>query len=298
MSHDPYAANSAADSSHRFLFEQADIRGEIVQLGSSLRDMLAVHLYAPGVQRLLGEFLAAATLLSTTLKFEGRLILQARSSGQVPLLMAECSSDLQIRGIARGAQLATSEDFDQLLAEGTLAITVEPLQGKPYQGIVPLSRHSLAASLDAYFEQSEQLQTRLWLACDGQSAAGLLLQQLPAQVRRESQLREQQWQHVCTLGETVTPAELLQLPPADLLYRLYHEDPVRLFDPRPVAFQCSCSLQRSRNALSAIAAAELEDILQEQGCITVDCEFCNQQYRFEREDLADLLRTGPAPTLH
>lgn len=298
MSHDPKAADTATDSSRRFLFEQADIRGEIVQLGTSLRDMLAIHLYAPGVQRLLGEFLAAATLLSTTLKFEGRLILQARSNGQVPLLMAECSSDLQIRGIARGAQLATSEDFDQLLAEGTLAITVEPLQGKRYQGIVPLSRHSLAASLLAYFEQSEQLQTRLWLACDGQSAAGLLLQQLPAQVSRESQLREQQWQHVCALGETVTPPELLELPPADLLYRLYHEDPVRLFDPRPIAFQCSCSLQRSRNALSAIAAAELEEILQEQGCITVDCEFCNQQYRFEREDLADLLRTGPAPTLH
>ncbi|WP_370551941.1 Hsp33 family molecular chaperone HslO [Haliea sp. E1-2-M8] len=163
---------------------------------------------------------------------------------------------------------------------------------------MPLSRHSLAASLDAYFEQSEQLQTRLWLACDGQSAGGLLLQQLPAQVSRDPQLREQQWQHVCTLGETVTPSELLQLPLADLLYRLYHEDPVRLFDPRPVNFQCSCSLQRSRNALSAIASTELEDILREQGCITVDCEFCNQQYRFEREDLTDLLQAGPAPTLH
>jgi molecular chaperone Hsp33 len=298
MSHDPHAANSATDSSRRFLFEQADIRGEIVQLDASLRDMLAVHLYAPGVQRLLGEFLAAATLLSTTLKFEGRLILQARSSGQVPLLMAECNSDLQIRGIARGAQLATSEEFDQLLAEGTLAITIEPLQGKRYQGIVPLSGHSLAASLDAYFEQSEQLQTRLWLACDGGSAAGLLLQQLPAQISRESQLREQQWQHICTLGETVTADELLRLPPADLLYRLYHDDPVRLFDPRPVSFQCSCSLQRSRNALSAIAATELEDILNEQGCITVDCEFCNQQYRFEREDLTDVLSADSGPTLH
>lgn len=298
MSDEEHAANPAADSSRRFLFEQADIRGEIAQLGTSLRDMLAVHQYAPGVQRLLGEFLAAATLLSTTLKFEGRLILQARSGGQVPLLMAECSSDLQIRGIARGAQLATSEDFDQLLAEGTLTITVEPLQGKRYQGIVPLSRHSLAASLDAYFEQSEQLHTRLWLACDGQFAGGLLLQQLPAQVSRDPQLRQQQWQHVCALGETVSPTELLQLSPEVLLYRLYHEDPVRLFEPRPIAFHCSCSLQRSRNALSAIATAEMEDILREQGCITVDCEFCNQQYRFEREDLADLLRAGPAPTLH
>lgn len=288
----------AGDSTRRFLFEQADIRGEVVQLDSVLQDILTVHQYAPGVQRLLGEFLAAATLLSTTLKFEGTLILQARSNGQVPLLMAECTSDLQVRGIARGAEHATSDDFAQLLASGNLAITIDPRKGKRYQGIVPLATDSLARSLDAYFEQSEQLQTRFWLAADGTRAAGMLLQQLPAQVVPDEQLRQAQWQHVCTLGATISADELIRLDQEELLYRLYHEDPVRLFAPKAVQFHCSCSMARSRNALSAIATSELEDILTEQGCITVDCEFCNQQYRFEREDLVGLLEAPTAPILH
>ncbi len=286
---------TAGDSSRRFLFEQADIRGEIVQLDSSLRELFAVHQYAPGVARLLGEFLAAAVLLSTTLKFEGRLVLQARSEGQVPLLMAECNNELQIRGIARGAEQATAELFSQLLAAGQLAITVEPLRGRRYQGIVPLQADSLAACLDAYFEQSEQLPTRLWLAAEDHRAAGLLLQQLPSGVTVDAAQRQQQWQHLCTLAATTSAGELLQLPPEQLLYRLYHEDPLRLFEPRQVEFHCSCSLERSRNALAALAPDELEDILSEQGCIAVDCEFCNQQYRFGREDLGNLLN---GPVLH
>jgi molecular chaperone Hsp33 len=290
--------DTCADHSRRFIFDDADIRGELVQLDHTLADMLAVHQYAPGVCRLLGEFLAAATLLSTTLKFEGRLVLQARSEGEIPLLMAECSDQLLVRGIARGAQHATSEAFTQLLAGGVLAITVEPLRGKPYQGIVPLSENSLAASLDAYFEQSEQLQTRLWLASDGQQAAGLLLQQLPAQLQRSADVRARQWQHASTLAATVSNEELLQLPAETLLHRLYHEDPVRLFDPRAVRFHCSCSEQRSRSALAALPPHELEEILAEQGHIAVDCEFCNQQYRFEREALYDLLPDGRSGTVH
>ena len=298
MTDDLRPSEQDADQSRRFLFDDADIRGEFVQLHRSLQDLLAVHAYAPGVRKLLGEFLAAATLLSTTLKFEGRLILQARSEGQIPLLMAECSNELQVRAIARGAEHATSEDFAQLLAAGVLAITIEPVQGKPYQGIVPLSEHSLADSLDAYFLQSEQLQTRLWLASDGQQAAGLLLQQLPPQLHCDVEVRAQQWEHVSALAATLTADELLQLSPESLLYRLYHEDPVRLFNPRHVHFQCSRSLQRSRNALAAIAAHELEEILAERGHIEVDCEFCNQQYRFERDELQDLLLAGPDPTVH
>ena len=172
----------AGDRSLRFLFEQADIRGETVHLDDAYRDILAIHQYAPGVSRLLGEFLAASVLLSTTLKFEGKLILQARSEGEIPLLMVESNSALEIRAIARGAEQATSERFDRLLANGQLAITIDPEQGQRYQGIVPLVEDSLANSLDAYFRHSEQLGTRLWLAADGQRAAGLLLQQLPAEL--------------------------------------------------------------------------------------------------------------------
>ena len=286
------------DLSRRFLFEDADIRGETVHIDKTLSDILAAHQYAPGVRVLMGEFLAAATLLSTTLKFEGTLVLQARSEGQIPLLMAECNNDLHLRAIARGAQEATSEHFEQLLTNGQLAITVDPVKGQRYQGIVPLVGNSLAQSLDAYFEQSEQLHTRFWLASDGSQAAGMLLQQLPAQLEPEPAARERQWEHVCALAATVQPVELLDMAAERMLYRLFHEDPVRIFSARPLEFRCTCSQERTLNALFSIGAAEVEDILREQGSVTMDCEFCNQRYVFQREDLGELLSAESPPTLH
>ncbi len=225
---------ATGDQTRRFLFEQADIRGESVRLDTAFRDILAIHQYAPGVSRQLGELLAAAVLLSSTLKFEGKLVLQARSQGQIPLLMAECSSTGEVRGIARGAELATASQFEQLLGEGSLAITIDPREGQRYQGIAPLSGESLAQCLDAYFEQSEQLGTRFWLAADEQRAAGLLLQQLPAQLTTDPQERAQQWEHACALAATIAPQDLLELSTEQLLYRLYHEDALRLFAPAPV----------------------------------------------------------------
>ena len=275
-----HAAHAATDVSRRFLFEQADIRGETVCVDSALRAILDNHQYAPGVARLIGEFVAAAVLIGSTLKFHGRLTLQARSRGQIPLLMAECNSDLDVRAIARGAQEATALTFDELIGDGQLAITVEPTEGQRYQGIVALAGESLAQCLDAYFEQSEQLHTRLWLSCDGDMAAGLLLQQLPSKVSPDPLVREEQWQHVCALATTISPDELLSLPGADLLHRLYHQERVRLFDPKCLQFQCSCSRERSLRALETLGRAEVDSILEEQGSVTMDCEFCNQRYVF------------------
>lgn len=289
---------TAGDWSQRFLFDDADIRGESVHLDSAYREILAIHQYAHGVSRLLGEFLSAAVLLSTNLKFEGKLVLQVRSQGQIPLLMVECDHSLQVRGIARGAQHATSNSNDQLLCDGQLAITVDPTDGQRYQGIVPLRQGSLAQSLDAYFEQSEQLKTRIWLAADGQRAAGLLLQQLPVQVTDDEALRLQQWEQTCSLAATVKEAELLELHADHLLYRLYHQDPVRLFESSTVRFHCTCSRERTRNALATLPPTELEELLQDLGSITMDCEFCNQQYSFKRSDLADVLEGDGAKTLH
>ena len=282
------AANST-DNSLRFLFEEADIRGEVVQLDRAFTDIVALHQYAPGVNRLLGEFLAAAVLLSTTLKFEGKLILQARSEGQLPLLMVECNSELEIRGIVRGAEQATAETFNQLLHQGQLAITIDPVRGNRYQGVVALEGDSLAACLDSYFQQSEQLQTRLWLACDGQRAAGMLVQQLPAQLAPDPAQRALQWEHVYALASTLRDEELLQLHPTQLLHRLYHEDPLRLFEPRTVCCQCSCSRERTLAALISLGADEVEQILKELGSVSMDCEFCNTRYEYFREDLAELL---------
>ena len=144
-----------------------------------------------------------------------------------------------------------------------MAITVEPLRGQRYQGVVPLVEESLAASLDAYFRQSEQLGTRLWLAADGQRAGGLLLQQLPTHVAEDPELRGDQWQHACSLAATVTEEELLELDGNRLLHRLYHQDPLRLFEPSPVSFHCSCSRERTRNALATLDRKELEELLAE-----------------------------------
>ena len=290
--------DSGSDCSRRYLFDNADVRGETVHLDQALRDILDIHQYAPGVQQLLGQFLAASVLLSTTLKFEGKLILQVRSQGQIPLLMVECNDRLQIRAIARGAQEATSDNFDVLLENGQLAITIDPVEGQRYQGIVPLVNSSLAHSLDAYFLQSEQLHTRFWLASDGDRAAGMLLQQLPPQLTPEAEAREAQWQHLCALAETIESGELLNLPADELLYRLFHEEPVRLLDEQDVAFACSCSRERTLNALATLDQAEIESILEEQGAITMDCEFCNQQYRYARTDLGDILGESPDNTLH
>lgn len=289
---------TADDLSTRFLFEEADIRGQVVHLDRAYRELLAPHQYPPGVAALLGEFLAAAVLLSTTLKFEGRLTLQARSEGQVPLLMVECNSKLEVRGIARGAQQATSEHFGELLANGHLAITIDPRGGRRYQGVVPLDGGNLASCLDAYFEQSEQLRTRLWLATDGARAAGMLIQQLPAQRVTDERERDQLWEHASTLAATVTGGELLQLAPVPLLRRLFAEDPLRLFEPRPVRFACTCSRERTLGALVSLGAEEVESILAEQGAVTMDCEFCSSRYTFGREDLGELLGPAPDPTLH
>ena len=286
------------DTSLRCLFEDADIRGETVHLDEAYREILSIHEYAPGVNRLLGEFLAAAVLLSTNLKYEGKLILQVRSEGQIPLLMVECDHKLQVRAIARGAQEATSDNNAQLLTNGQLTITIDPSNGQRYQGIVPLVEDSLAHSLDAYFEQSEQLKSRLWLAADGERAAGLLLQQLPPQVTQDDTERLQQWEHACSLAATVRDEELLQLSAEALLYRLYHEDAVRVFQPASVTFCCSCSRERTRNALASLNPEEVEELLEELGSITMDCEFCNQQYRFTREDLGDVLQGDESRTLH
>jgi molecular chaperone Hsp33 len=267
---DPSVPTHNGDASHRFIFDDADIRGEIVHVETTLQEILTVHQYVAGVSRLLGEFLAAAVLLSSTLKFEGKLILQARSDGQIPLIMVECNNLQQVRAIVRGAEQATSTDFGTLLSNGQLAITVEPKNGQRYQSIVPLGSDSLAHSLNAYFEQSEQLSTQFWLSCDGEKAAGMLLQQLPERTTTEVTRREELWQHACSLAATTKAVELLNLSAEQLLHRLYHADPVRIFDPSEIMFLCTCSRERTLRALATIDPAELEDILLEQGKITMD----------------------------
>lgn len=293
------------DYTQRFLFDDTDVRGEWVGLERSYAEVLAKHDYPEPVAQLLGELLAAAALLVGTLKFDGLLVLQARSSGAVPLLMVECSSDRQVRGIARyhAEQIAPGASLGELMPEGVLALTMDPARGQRYQGIVGLDGVNLAACLSDYFASSEQLPTRFWLYADGRRACGLLLQQLPADRIHDADEREASWQHLATLADTLTAEELLGLDTTTVLHRLYHEEQVRLFEPKPIHFQCSCSRERSANALISLGQADAEELAREQGgAVTIDCQFCNEQYRFDAADIAQLFAgagsEGPSATRH
>ena len=294
-----------ADFSQRFLFDDSDVRGELVALHESYQHVLAKHDYPPAVAQLLGELMAAAALLVGTLKFDGLLVLQARSSGAVPLLMVECSSARELRGIARyeSAQLGELATLSELMPDGVLAITVEPTQGQRYQGIVDLDGADLAACLTNYFQTSEQLATRFWLHADGLRARGLLLQQLPADRLLDADERQESWLHLLTLANTLSAEELLALDNETLLHRLYHEEALRLFEPNGLSFRCSCSRERSANALVSLGLEDAENLVAEQGgAVVIDCQFCNERYSFDAADVAQLFAGGgsqaPADTRH
>lgn len=270
------------DLSQRFLFDESDIRGDIVQIRSSYRDMVARHEYPSIVQQLLGEFVVAGLLLGSTIKFKGRLILQVRSQGQIPLLMVEISHSHTFRGIARIQEQVDSEDFGELFESGTLVVTVDPDQGERYQSVVPLDGANLASCLMHYFDQSEQLQTWLMLTSDDIGAAGFLLQQLPKQLVESNKERELQWQHVRILGESLKIEELRTLSVEQILIRLYHDQPVRVMSQNPVAYQCTCSKERMATALVSLGDGELNDLFTDTEEVELTCEFCNQQYSFDR----------------
>lgn len=288
------------DQLHRFLFDDADIRGEIVTLADSYQKVLDNNPVPAPVQQLLGEFLAAAALLSYSLKFDGIITLQAQGDGPVRLLMAECDHHRGLRATVRLADEAAQIDaagLQQLMGQGLLAITIDPDKGERYQGVVPLEQDSLAACLEAYFSQSEQLPTRLWLAAGEGRAAGLLVQALPAQKLADAEANAGQWDTVMALASTVTSDELLLLNHSSNLYRLFNELAVRLFEPAALQFACSCSESRSLAALTQLGRDEVYEILENQGHISIDCQFCNQHYQFEAEQIRPLFEAAD-PTLH
>lgn len=295
---------SHTDHLQRFIFEHSDIRGEILTLEKSYQDVLNNGKYPEAIQHLLGQFLSAAGLLSATLKFDGVITLQAQGSGPLSLIMADCTRHHNLRAIA---QFDPEHSYDgdsslsALVGSGTLTLTIDPSQGERYQGIVPLESDSLATCLEDYFTRSEQLATRIWLSSDihGEQprAAGLLLQALPTQRELSPEANKQLWEHATQLAQTITTEEQLTLSHEEQLYRLFHQDEIRLFDPAPVQFFCSCSEGRFAKVLFSLGREELDDILEEQGIISINCQFCHQQYHFNSEHISDLFDESP-PMLH
>lgn len=292
------------DSLHRFLFEQYPIRGHLVHLDASWRALIEHREYPKAIRTVLGEAVVASLLLAATIKFEGVLSLQLHGDGPVHLLLAQCTSGLGVRGLARYREEAvTAGTFSQvagiadLIGTGNLTVTVETEDSaQRYQGIVPITGMRLAESLQIYFENSEQLPTRLWLYADEYGASGMLLQRLPgvggAAVAADPLVVDDAWRRVQLIGETLTPEEIRTLTDAEILHRLFNEDDVRLFEPAPVFFKCRCSRERVSGVLQGLGEAESRAILAERGEVEVRCDFCNRAYVFDAVDVAQLFNAG------
>jgi molecular chaperone Hsp33 len=281
---------AARDSLHRFVFTHAGIRGVCVRLNSAWSAVRDTHAYPVAVRDLLGEALAAVTLLSATIKLQGSLILQAQGQGPMRTLVAQASASRTVRGLARWEGEVSAGALERMFGRGHLALSTHTETGEPYQGIVPLGGGGIAAAVEYYFRQSEQLPTRVWLATSADSAAGLLLQSLPEAARHTDD-----WNRLSLLADTISAPELRELPIERLIARVFSEDDVRLFESEPVAFRCGCSRRRIEQTLSALGPEALSGLAEADGSVEVVCEFCNRCYHFDRIDVDQAMGSAPAP---
>lgn len=268
----------------RYTFLEQDVRGELVQLSTSYQRMILGHDYPAPVQRLLGELMAAASLLTATLKFEGHISIQIQGDGPVNFVAVNGSHHQELRGIAR-VRSVIADDMNDLRtlmgAKAVMVITLTPLEGERYQGVVSADNISIAGVVEDYFMQSEQLRTRIWLFADGEHAAGMMLQVMPA-----AGTTLEAFEHLEHLTDTITAAELFTLPGEQVLHRLYHEEHVELYPAQPVSFKCGCSREGTLEALASVSPEELREIIAEEGAVVMTCDYCQTQYRFTESDLA------------
>jgi len=294
------------------MFDGGGARAHLVQLDRSWLEVACKHDTSPDVMRLLGEMSCACILLSASLKYEGSVILQIHGDGPVRLAVAECNAKLGFRSTIKMSETlepAPGADWKALVNQnnlGRFSVVLDPKidNQHPYQGIVPLHEAGVAQALESYMQRSEQLPTRLWLACNGERAAGLLLQKMPhqggtnkksdAQSEAATEGSDDDWERLITLAQTVTAEELLSVEAETLLHRLFWQEAPKLLEDKPVQFSCSCSRVRVGRMLKTLGAEEVESILAEQGQVDVHCDFCNAAYHFDAVDCAALF-TGEHP---
>lgn len=285
---------ATTDIRQRFFIEHSPVRGEVVHLHDTLQTILKQRDYPKAVELLLGELLVGSALLASTLKIKGRLSLQIQGTGLLKWAMAECSHEGDLRALAEwqdDPSLLEAVNGDVALAslkDGVLFINIEPEQGERYQGIVPLEAETLADCLSQYYDLSAQIPTRLALACDGQQAGGLLIQLLPRNDDEQAEVDEDLWPRLTLLTSTLQPDELIYLPSQEVLYRLYNEEEVRLPDLEQLRFGCTCSRERCEAALRQVGQDTVQELLNEENEIKMDCQFCNTQYRFGPEEALGL----------
>lgn len=278
-----------SDNLYRFLFQQKNVRGELVQLGNSLDQMLLHHNYPQPVKQLLAELVAATSLLTATLKFEGDIAVQLQGDGPIRFAAVNGTNLQQFRAVVRMQAEVSGSSFRELIGEGYMLVTITPKQGERYQGIIPLTGDSLTSTLEAYFAQSEQLPTRLYLFTDLQPehcrAAGFMLQVLPV----DQQKAKADFDDLVVLSDTLTAQEVFDLPAEQLLYRLFHQETVELFPAQPVSFVCGCSREKCSAAIISLGAEAIQEHIDE-GKLDISCEYCNKTYHFNPEELKAFLK--------
>jgi molecular chaperone Hsp33 len=307
--------NTIQDTLQKFIFDNAAVKGEFVELSDTWREVQARHDYPPAVKTVLGEMLAAAALLSANLKFNGAIIMQIHGDGPVRLLVVECDSDLRLRATAKlgeGATVADDASLTDMLnvsGKGRFVITLDPLEKmpgqQPYQGIVPLDGDDMATVIENYMLRSEQLDTRLWLAADGTVSRGLLLQKLPRHSGKDDQVEQaseadelETWNRAVMLASTLKQDELLSTDIQTLMNRLFWEETIRVFEPAHPHFHCSCTREKVGNMLKMLGREEVEDALSELGHLGINCDFCGKHYEFDKVDCAQLFVSDtPVETL-
>ncbi|MEI7968517.1 MAG: Hsp33 family molecular chaperone HslO [Betaproteobacteria bacterium] len=287
------------DSLQRFLFENTPVRGHLVHLDATWRAVLERHDYPEPLRSLLGELMAAGALLSATLKFDGSLIMQMHGDGAVKLVVVEVRSEGTLRATATWEGALDPVPLRDLLGQGRFVITLVPQDGsQSYQGVVGLEADTVAGVLEHYMSSSEQLDTRIWLACDNRQAAGMLLQKLPGGIGQD----DDAWNRMVHLGSTVSGDELLHCPAREVLRRLFHEEDVRVFEATPLAFRCSCSNERVTGMLRMLGQEEVQSILSDNGKVEVTCEFCRKRYVLDSVDAEQVfaahLQTRAGSTRH
>ena len=272
------------DQLHRFVFDGLSVRGVFVRLDASLARNLRSHPYPPPLQRLLAEATTAVSLLATTVKIKGRISLQFQSDGPVRLLLAESTDELGLRSVGQWQGDIPEGDFSALMAGGRMALSLLPDQGQQYQGVVPLDGETLADCLEHYFQQSEQLATRILLFNEDERSAGLMIQAMPGLRQHED------FRRIALLADTLKTDEAMNLPVETVLHRLYHEEQVRLFPSQAVSFHCRCSRERCRDSLLTLPVGDLQEMRAEEGETTITCDFCSERYHFDDQALELLIQ--------
>lgn len=282
------------DTIRRFIFENAPLRGEYIHLDETYQTIINQHAYSEPVKRLLGEALCAAAILSATIKIDGRLILQFRGMGKLKLLLVHCDNKLNMRALVQAEEDLSHEEMIASFQQGTLGIILESGSARtPYQGVVAWRGQSLAESIEGYFEDSEQLATKIWLTSDEKEAAGLLLQVVPGSEKQtadgvKDDMIQPNWDRVLKITDLFEPKSLLDHNCEELIQGVFPEDDVRLFSATPVAFKCTCSRKRGEAAIQILGRKEAEEELTAKNVIVVTCDFCNTEYEFHREDVAQI----------